>query len=118
VHFNRLFCITNNPLGRYRSYLVDTDNLDDYMKTLELAFNPGAAKSVMCRSMLSVGWDGTLYDCDFNQVLGLPLDAGVSSRLEHFDLHSLGRRRIAVADHCYACTAGQGSSCQGAVGAG
>jgi radical SAM/Cys-rich protein len=117
VAFNRLFCITNNPLGRYRSYLVNTDNLNDYMKTLEQAFNPAAAQSVMCRSMLSVGWDGTLYDCDFNQVLELPLDAGVSSRLEDFDLHSLEKRRIVVADHCFACTAGQGSSCQGAVGA-
>jgi radical SAM/Cys-rich protein len=118
VRFNRLFCITNAPLGRYRAYLVDTDNLDDYVKTLELAFNPCAAHSVMCRSMLSVGWDGTLYDCDFNQVLGLPVDSGVSKRLEQFDLRSLGRRRIVVADHCYACTAGQGSSCLGAVGAG
>jgi hypothetical protein len=70
----------------------------------------------MCRNTLSVGWDGTLYDCDFNQMLGLPLDHGAPCRLELFDAEKLRGREIVTGDHCYACTAGQGSSCTGAAG--
>jgi radical SAM/Cys-rich protein len=115
VFFNRLYCLTNNPVGRFRDYLAATDNYDDYMGALERAFNPDAAGNVMCRTTLSVGWDGTLYDCDFNQMLGLPVDHGAPHRIECFDFKALEKRQIVVNDHCYACTAGQGSSCQGAV---
>jgi radical SAM/Cys-rich protein len=116
VRFNRLFCITNNPVGRFLEYLRKTDNYREYMELLERSFNPVAAANVMCRTMLSVGWDGTLYDCDFNQMLRLPVNHGAPNCLDALDLGKLGRREISVDNHCYACTAGQGSSCQGAVG--
>jgi radical SAM/Cys-rich protein len=116
VIFNKLFCLTNNPVGRFREHLAAKGSYEEYMATLERAFNPSAAENVMCRTTLSVGWDGSIYDCDFNQMLGLRVDHGAPDHIEKFDLEALRRRRIVVDDHCYACTAGQGSSCQGAVG--
>ncbi len=115
VRFNRLFCLTNCPTGRFRDYLMATDNYDEYMKNLELAFNPAAALGAMCRTTLSVGWDGTLYDCDFNQWLRLPVNHGATDRVDRFDAMKLQGREIMTGDHCYACTAGQGSSCTGAA---
>jgi radical SAM/Cys-rich protein len=113
IHFNRLFCLTNCPVGRYLDYLVRTDNYTDYMNALQNGFNPTAARQVMCRTTLSVGEDGTLYDCDFNQMLGLSLNHGTPSHLDHLDFEALTHREITVNNHCYCCTAGAGSSCQG-----
>ncbi len=115
VTFNKLFCLTNNPVGRFREYLAAKGSYEEYMATLERAFNRCAAENVMCRTTLSVGWDGTIYDCDFNQMLGLRVDHGAPGHIDTFDLRALGQRRIVVENHCYACTAGQGSTCLGAV---
>lgn len=115
VVFNKLFCLTNNPVGRFKEYLAAKSGYDEYMQTLERAFNIRAAENVMCRTTLSIGWDGWIYDCDFNQMLGLTVDHGAPNRIENYNPNALRQRRIVVADHCYACTAGQGSSCQGAV---
>jgi radical SAM/Cys-rich protein len=115
VRFNQLFCLTNNPSGRYLDYLIRSGNYDDYMLSLVGAYNQAAAGKVMCRSTLSVGWNGNLYDCDFNQALGLTINHGASAHIDLIDLRRLSTREIVVADHCYACTAGPGSSCQGTV---
>jgi len=115
IVFNRLFCLTNCPVGRFLEFLRQSDNFEEYMHTLREAFNPAAAHNVMCRSMLSVGWDGRLHDCDFNQMLGLTVDSGAPTHLRDFDFPMLQRREIAVREHCFACTAGAGSSCTGAT---
>jgi len=115
ISFNRLFCLTNMPVGRFLDYLRATDNDEDYLATLVNAFNPAALRSVMCRTTLSVAWDGRLYDCDFNQMLGLPTDRSVPDHISAFDIDRLANRRIVVDNHCYGCTAGTGSSCQGEV---
>jgi len=115
IRFNRLFTLTNNPCGRFLTFLIQSENYAEYMTELANAFNPNAAGNVMCRTMLSVAWDGRLYDCDFNQALGLPVDHGAPDHIDRFDPALLSGREIVVADHCYACTAGAGSSCQGAV---
>ena len=113
VSFNHLFCITNMPIGRYLEYLLASGNYEDYMKSLIAAFNPASLSGVMCKSTVSVGWDGSLYDCDFNQVLGLTINHGAPYHISDFDTGALAARRIVVGDHCYGCTAGAGSSCQG-----
>jgi radical SAM/Cys-rich protein len=113
VSFNRLFCITNMPIGRYLDYLLRTDNYEDYMKALIRAFNPVSVQGVMCKTTVSVGWDGRLYDCDFNQMLRLTIDHGAPDHISVFDMGPLATRRIVLGDHCYGCTAGSGSSCQG-----
>ncbi len=129
IVFNRLYTMCNMPIGRFREDLKATGRLETYMETLVKAFNPAAAGTVMCRTTISVGWDGRLYDCDFNQVLGLGLGLGPGLGLGHgpvlearpplhirdFDEKLLRGRRIATGDHCFGCTAGQGSSCGGAV---
>jgi radical SAM/Cys-rich protein len=115
IVFNRLYTITNMPISRFLEFLVASGNYDGYMERLANAFNPMAAAGVMCRSTLSVGWDGTLYDCDFNQMLDLPVDHGAPSHIRDFDPARLHRRRIVTRNHCYGCTAGSGSSCGGAV---
>jgi radical SAM/Cys-rich protein len=115
VVFDRLFTITNMPISRFLEFLERSGNFERYMDLLVNAFNPVAADGVMCRTHLSVGWDGTLYDCDFNQMLDLPVDHGaprtLASLLERGDLS----RRVVTAKHCFGCTAGAGSSCGGAV---
>ncbi len=115
VTFNRLYTITNMPISRFLEFLIESGNYDGYMERLANAFNPAAAAGVMCRSTLSVGWDGRLYDCDFNQMLDLPVDHGAPSHIRDFDPAQLHRRRIVTRNHCYGCTAGSGSSCGGAV---
>ena len=115
IEFNNLFCLTNCPVGRYLDYLVKSENLSDYMQSLRQAFNPAAAANVMCRTTLSVGWDGNLYDCDFNQMLGLSVNSGAPGHIRDFDFEKLSNRQVSVRDHCFACTAGAGSSCQGAL---
>ena len=120
VVFNRLFCITNMPVGRYLEYLLKSGNFVNYMADLCRAYNPLAAENVMCRSTISVGWNGTLYDCDFNQMLGLRVNRGMPDTIMDFNIEKLRSREIVIGNHCYGCTAGSGSSCQGAtiVGAG
>jgi len=115
VVFNRLHTITNMPISRFLEFLLESGNYEGYMRRLVDAFNPGAAAGVMCRHTLSVGWDGRLYDCDFNQMLDLPLDHGAPGHVRDFDPARLDRRRIVTGNHCYGCTAGAGSSCGGAT---
>lgn len=115
IIFNNLYCITNLPVGRYLEYLVRSGNYEDYFHDLCGSYNPAALERVMCRTTLSVGWDGTLYDCDFNQSLGLPVSPGAPATIYDFNHEKLQRREIAVRNHCYGCVAGQGSSCQGAT---
>ncbi|MDR4464771.1 MAG: arsenosugar biosynthesis radical SAM protein ArsS [Nitrospira sp.] len=115
ITFNRLYTITNMPISRFLEFLVESGNYDQYMTRLVNAFNPAAATGVMCRSTLSIGWDGRLYDCDFNQMLDLPLNHGMPSHIRDFDPTQLHHRRIITHNHCYGCTAGSGSSCGGAT---
>ncbi|MBM4123589.1 MAG: radical SAM/Cys-rich domain protein [Nitrospira sp.] len=115
VVFNHLYTITNMPISRFLEFLIESGNYESYMERLANAFNPAAAASVMCRQTLSVGWDGTLYDCDFNQMLSLPVGHGAPQHIRDFDLAQLRRRRIVTGNHCYGCTAGSGSSCGGSV---
>lgn len=110
ISFNRLYTLTNMPIGRFREYLVRTGNLEKYLDKLADAFNPTALEGIMCRHIVSVGWDGTLCDCDFNQVLRFPTAAGVPRLIDDFDYAALANRSIAFGDHCYGCTAGHGSS--------
>lgn len=115
IEFNHLYAITNMPISRFLEFLVQSGNYEGYMERLANAFNPTAATGVMCRYTLSVGWDGTLYDCDFNQMLDLPLDHGAPSHICNFDASQLHQRQIVTRNHCYGCTAGPGSSCGGTV---
>lgn len=118
VHFNQLFCITNLPVGRYLDYLIESGNFGDYLCALCHSFNPAAVKNVMCLTMLSVGWNGSLYDCDFNQMLDLTVNPGAPTSIIDFDMDKLKNREIVINNHCYGCVAGCGSSCQGATTAG
>lgn len=113
IMFNNLFTITNLPISRYLNFLVMSDNLEEYMEKLITAFNPGAAQGVMCRNTISIGWDGSLYDCDFNQMLELKTNHGAPDHIEDWDIDKLNNREIIVNQHCYGCTAGAGSSCGG-----
>ncbi|MDP9348168.1 MAG: arsenosugar biosynthesis radical SAM protein ArsS [Gemmatimonadota bacterium] len=115
IEFNRLFTITNMPISRFLEHLEETGALTEYLERLVNAFNPAAAAGVMCRNTLSVGWDGTLYDCDFNQMLELPVHPHAPRTIFDFDLEALARREIVLGPHCFGCTAGAGSSCGGAV---
>jgi radical SAM/Cys-rich protein len=117
VVFNRLFTIANMPINRFAKTLARKGELEGYLHTLRLAHQETNLESVMCRSLVSVDWQGYLYDCDFNQMLHIPLAATGRPRthLRDLDSSTLEGRGIAVADHCYGCTAGQGSSCGGAL---
>ena len=115
VTFNHLYTITNMPISRFLEFLLESGNYAAYMERLANAFNPSAAAGVMCRYTLSVGWDGTLYDCDFNQMLDLPVTPHAPRHLRDFDPTRLHERQIVTQNHCYGCTAGAGSSCGGAV---
>lgn len=115
VEFNHLYTITNMPVSRFLEFLVDSGNYEGYMERLANAYNPVAAAGVMCRYTLSVGWDGTLYDCDFNQMLELPMHLEAPAHIRDFDPARLHHRQITTHNHCYGCTAGAGSSCGGAV---
>jgi radical SAM/Cys-rich protein len=115
IFFNNLFTITNMPISRYLDYLLTTGNYESYMEKLLAAFNPQAAANVMCRNTISVGWDGYLYDCDFNQMLEMKVSSKESQHLSQFNSHTLNNREIVINQHCFGCTAGAGSSCGGAV---
>ena len=114
IHFHNLYAITNLPVSRFLDYLLASDNYEDYMYSLVEAYNPIAVKKVMCTNTISVGWDGWLYDCDFNQMLKLK----VASKIKHISEYNeeiINNRNIIISQHCYGCTAGAGSSCQGAI---
>jgi radical SAM/Cys-rich protein len=115
VDFDALFTITNMPVSRYLEWLESSGNLARYLDALVTAFNPAAAAGVMCRSMISVAWDGTLHDCDFHQMLEIPVEPSAPRHLRDFDLAALTARRIETDRHCFGCTAGAGSSCGGAT---
>jgi radical SAM/Cys-rich protein len=113
IVFNQLYALTNLPIQRFGSVLLSTGQFDDYMKLLKANFNPDALASVMCKTTLSVDWQGFVYDCDFNQMLKLPL--GAKQPLHITEVSELLGQSIATQQHCYGCTAGQGSSCTGSI---
>jgi radical SAM/Cys-rich protein len=115
VNFTTLFCLVNCPIGRYREYLTASGNLPDYFRTLQSAFNARTVESLMCRTTLSVSWDGRLFDCDFNQALNLTVNSGAPVHIQDFEFRRLAHREIVIRKHCFACTAGAGSSCQGSL---
>ena len=114
IEFNNLFVITNVPINRYLDYLITSGNYENYMEKMVNAYNPLAAENVMCRNTISVGWDGYLYDCDFNQMLDLKVDCR-SNHISQFNINKLINREIITGQHCYGCTAGSGSSCGGVI---
>jgi radical SAM/Cys-rich protein len=114
IDFHQLFAITNLPIARFLDYLIASDNYEDYMYSLVEAYNPSAVQNVMCTNTISVSWDGWLYDCDFNQMLDLKV-ASKSTHISEFVESDLKNRNIIISQHCYGCTAGAGSSCQGVV---
>ncbi len=115
IDFNRLLAITNLPISRFLDYLLETGNYETYMQKLIEAYNPTTLEGLMCRNTISVSWEGYLYDCDFNQMLDLKVDAPSAQHVNDFDLDTLMQRQIVVNQHCYGCTAGAGSSCGGEI---
>ena len=114
IQFNNLYAITNLPISRYLDYLLQSGNYEKYMEKLITAFNPAAAANVMCRNTISIGWDGWMYDCDFNQMLELKVDIK-GKHIGEYNQQDLNTRDVLLNQHCYGCTAGAGSSCGGAV---
>jgi radical SAM/Cys-rich protein len=117
IVFNHLFTITNMPIARFASFLKKSGKLDEYQELLVNAFNPEAVEGLMCRNTLNISWQGEVYDCDFNQMLGLPWSKGQKAPLYLWDInpHNIETRPILTANHCFGCTAGSGSSCSGAL---
>ncbi len=124
IEFTNLFALTNLPVKRFKAFLKRQGMLDEYMKLLIDSFNPNAVEDVMCRSLISIGWDGRIFDCDFNQMEEIPIPGHVKDiwEIDSFDSFSTSddARRIPIStrEHCFGCTAGQGSSCQGALAKG
>jgi len=115
IVFSRLLTITNMPIGRFWTSLRRSREDRKYIHLLREAFNPGTLDGLMCRHQISVGWDGRIYDCDFNLALGAPVNHGAPNRIERFERSALEKRRIVTGDHCFGCTAGCGSSCGGSL---
>jgi radical SAM/Cys-rich protein len=115
IVFNKLYTITNLPIGRFASYLRHSKRLEEYMQLLMSAFNPATISGLMCRNTISVGWRGGVYDCDFNQQLGLQWKNGMPIFLWDVDPDTIDNRKIMTGNHCFGCTAGDGSSCGGAI---
>jgi len=115
IRFTNLFTITNMPIGRFLDELNKNHQKEEYLKLLKDSFNPQTVDGLMCRHQICVGWDGTLYDCDFNGALGLAVNHGAPNHLQNFDFSLLSERRITTGEHCFGCTAGHGSSCRGAL---
>jgi len=114
IDFHSLFAITNLPISRFLDYLIASENYEDYMYALVEAYNPTAVENVMCTNTISISWDGWLYDCDFNQMLNLKVNSKVK-HISEYNEELLQNRNIIINQHCYGCTAGAGSSCQGVV---
>ncbi|OGP87229.1 MAG: hypothetical protein A2156_09555 [Deltaproteobacteria bacterium RBG_16_48_10] len=115
ITFTRLLTLTNMPMGRFRTKLVRQNQESDYRTLLRKSFNLQTVEGLMCRRQISVGWEGTLYDCDFNLALGLPVNHGAPDHIRNFKSEELSMRRIVTGEHCFGCTAGSGSSCGGAL---
>jgi radical SAM/Cys-rich protein len=115
ISFNNLYTITNMPIKRFLSDLERSKKLDNYMQLLEDNFNAQAASAVMCKSLVSIGYDGKIYDCDFNQMLEMPIAATTKHVNDLKSFNELLNMNIVLGDHCYGCTAGAGSSCSGAI---
>ncbi len=115
IKFNKLYTITNMPIHRFKEQLERQGTYDDYMEKLINAFNPAAAEGVMCRSLLSVSYDGKIFDCDFNQMLDMQIFVEKPMTVFNFDFQKLVNRDIIFDSHCFGCTAGAGSSCGGAI---
>jgi radical SAM/Cys-rich protein len=115
IRFSHLLMLTNMPIGRFLQDLKNRHQDQSYNKLLQDSFNPETLDRLMCRSQINVGWDGTLYDCDFNLALGLPVGTTASCHIKDFDYDVLSSRKIVTGDHCFGCTAGHGSSCGGAL---
>jgi len=115
IDFNRLYTLLNMPIGRFKEYLEKSSNYDRYMGKLAAGFNPATVTGLMCRNLISVSWEGRLFDCDFNQALNLPLAEGLPQTIWDFDLPVLSHRPLNLGDHCYGCTAAAGSSCGGCL---
>lgn len=115
IRFNNLFTITNLPISRFLEYLIASENYEEYMEKLILAYNPTAVENIMCRNTISIDWKGYIYDCDFNQMLEMKISVNSSQHISNFDVQKIEKRNIRVNQHCFGCTAGAGSSCQGTV---
>ena len=114
IEFNNLFTITNLPISRFLDYLIASENYEEYMETLVNRFNPNATKELMCKNTISVSWEGNIYDCDFNQMLDLKINSK-NNTVFNCKIQGLVDKKIQVSQHCYGCTAGAGSSCQGTI---
>jgi len=114
ISFHALYAITNLPISRFLDYLLESGNYEKYMEKLVNAYNPVAASNVMCRNTISIGWEGTIYDCDFNQMLDMQVSCS-SKHISDYKHAEISNRNIVVNQHCYGCTAGAGSSCGGTV---
>jgi len=110
IVFNSLYTFANMPVGRFREFLLRSNNIKPYMEKVKNAFNPDTLDNLMCSRLINVGWDGTLYDCDFNQALGLPVDENGPRRIRDYDHAALSVRKIVMGNHCFVCSAGQGST--------
>ena len=110
INFDRLYTFANMPIGRFKEFLMRSRNFEKYMETVKCAFNACTVDGLMCRYLISVGWDGNLYDCDFNQILGISVDNNCPQHIRDFDYATLAKRRIVTDNHCFVCTAGQGST--------
>jgi radical SAM/Cys-rich protein len=115
IVFDRLLTLINMPIGRFGASLDRQNAREAYLDLLERSFNPATIEALMCRTTLSVGPDGAIFDCDFNQALGLICNHGAPGHIRDFDLEALRERRIVTGPHCFGCTAGSGSSCSGAL---
>jgi radical SAM/Cys-rich protein len=117
IRFTHLFTITNAPIGRFREYLEDRGIYDRYLNLLATRFNPDAAQNIMCRTLISVDWQGFLYNCDFNQAIGMPITGtrGEILKIDDLEAAAISGKELLLSDHCYCCTAGEGSSCTGAL---
>ncbi|MGD8898054.1 MAG: DUF3641 domain-containing protein, partial [Acidobacteriota bacterium] len=115
VTFDHLFTITNMPIARFARWLEQAGLYEQYMDRLQQAFNPETIAALMCRTLISVGWDGRIYDCDFNQMLEIEAGDDTAMTIHGLDTRLLANRRIQTAEHCFGCTAGAGSSCGGAI---
>ncbi|HYP50224.1 MAG TPA: DUF3641 domain-containing protein, partial [Pyrinomonadaceae bacterium] len=115
VYFNNLYTITNMPVARFLDYLRRSGNEERYITKLVNAFNPGTIAGLMCRNLISVDWTGKLFDCDFNQMLEIPVDDNLPQTIFDFTPEKFINRKIKTAAHCFGCTAGAGSSCGGTV---